>query len=268
MLNLEKAKPVKISFNPKSELFHASLLVDEGDKGTVSLEVDVPEKPSAPVISAMEDLRQDVITLCELKGAVEEEELEVRNVSLDQKKGVMGVTIHAVRTLKNSSSPLNLHTPHKVVESEGDGEGDPKRHLSDDQVTRVRTLIRETMTYLELNGNGPQIDAFADTPEAQPESANGKSRRRAPAAMLTPRDAKLEDWINERHPSFHESERGKLRSVLAECDSFTTYQAAATKFGFTARSDDYQALVWIIGDTAATEAPATEEVEAGELVTV
>lgn len=109
-------------------------------------------------------LRLDVVKLCELpKGYISR--IVVKGVSFSySNEGVMGAVIIAAMQLKRSNCPLNLNTPHKPSQAQGDSEVPEETLLAPDCVVALKAVANECIKYIA--GYRAQTDLFR---ELQPE---------------------------------------------------------------------------------------------------
>ncbi len=106
---------------------------------------------------ALEGLRSYVCDICELPEDYEAG-MKVNGVRITHDDDIFGVVISAVKTLKSSNTPLNIHTPWKSSVPE-DGEqkradGSSKRSLSVNCVKHLDTLMDLAEGY--INGERAQ----------------------------------------------------------------------------------------------------------------
>lgn len=101
--------------------------------------------------TAMENLREHVIDMCELP-ADYIDRIRVRGVSFSYGGGndTMGATISAAMSLENSYSALNLLTPHKASEMYNPNTpDDEKQLLTGDCIDALLALQAECIRYIE-----------------------------------------------------------------------------------------------------------------------
>jgi len=131
--------------------------------------VEISEAPAPGFTKALENLAQDVLTICELP--TDEDTLKtikVLGVSIShtdtETEGVVrGFTISALKDLKDSNSPLVLNTPHKP-EAPYSKSGDNSNCLYLETVERIDTLIEEAEKYLK--GHRAQVSMGFDEKKA------------------------------------------------------------------------------------------------------
>ena len=92
------------------------------DKGTNKYTLDSFEKPTPEFTNALKELHKHVQEICEFEFSFELlDAINVTGVSFSYSKDDdIGAVITAQRALKNSKSPLNLNTPHKMAEAISD----------------------------------------------------------------------------------------------------------------------------------------------------
>jgi len=79
----------------------------------------------------------------------------------------MFAVISGTRDLKQSNSPLNLHTPCKPNNSEKEGD---MNVLPADTIKRLLVLMKEAEDFVQGRRKDEQIDAFDHPPEGLPEN--------------------------------------------------------------------------------------------------
>lgn len=110
---------------------------------------------------ALQALKEDVRELCELPEEYRERIfVKGGSFSYGGENEVMGATIIANMSLRESNIPLNLVTPHKASEPYSDGKADPKALLSEDCVGRLRNLVEEAEKFVK--GVRAQGNLFAE----------------------------------------------------------------------------------------------------------
>ncbi len=178
----------KIAYSPKDRRVRLEYTLEVGDADEPAVEehtVGSPYPPHEDLVDALASLRRHVIQMCELAGAVDEDDLEVRGVSLRWKDGSFGVTITALRALSRSSSPLVLNTPFTLAEAEGGPT------LDDDAVLAVRALIEEAVAFLggKRGEREPsaQEELFEEATEESGITSITISRGGGPSVTMTPR---------------------------------------------------------------------------------
>lgn len=135
------------------------------------------DKPRPQFQKALNGLRRHVAEICELNippnlaHPNEVANIEVRGVSLSWTDDIMGVVITALKTLRNSNSPLVLNTPHLPEEPYSEG-GDESMCLTSECVDAIRNLIDEAHRYLE--GDRQQLDLFIEPEEKDGEEEDLK----------------------------------------------------------------------------------------------
>ena len=108
-------------------------------------------EPARPEFyTAMENLREHVIDMCELpENYLNRIKVKGVTFSYGGEAGVMGATITAQMDLYNSNCPLNLNTPHKASDSYNDQPADEAQLLSDDCVEALKALCEEAEAYIK-----------------------------------------------------------------------------------------------------------------------
>lgn len=138
---------------------------DAADEDANKFSFDNKREIPASFKNAFLDLRKHVNKLCEL-GMKEDEMylLEVVGVSLSWSHGVMGATITALKTLKDSNQPLVLNTPHKIEDFYSENGGDEKQLMPSDAVNDIIKLMAEAKAFIK--SKEVQMDLFGETQEA------------------------------------------------------------------------------------------------------
>lgn len=113
-----------------------------------SLTCSEEAKPS--FYRAMDDLKVDVIEMCELPESYLER-IKVRGVSFSYggECDVMGATISAAMELKDSYPNLNINTPHKASQMYSEAPPDEMQLLSSDCIGRLDDLKTECQAYIK-----------------------------------------------------------------------------------------------------------------------
>ena len=116
---------------------------------------------------SLDNLKGDVVSLCEFRKELEER-IKVTGVtfSYDGETDIMGATIVAQVKLKNSTSPLNVATPHKVSELK-DGKGNKKALLTEGCVTLLEKVKEECVSYID--GKREQTNLFDKSGKKKPK---------------------------------------------------------------------------------------------------
>lgn len=117
--------------------------------------------PSLGFLSALDALKADVCTICELPEA-DAEKLKVRGVTVTNTNDVTGMVITALKSLKTAQSPLVLNTPHLTEEPYGEGGDAPLLETS--TLDRLHSLLLEAEGY--VNGERAQATLFPATEES------------------------------------------------------------------------------------------------------
>lgn len=136
----------KIKYDPKKERVVLNYTIENGTDEPDEFSVNIRQPPHPDLVDALAALGEHALALCELEG-VEAEDLEVRSVSFSWSHDVMGATITALRTLRRSSSPLVLNTPHKTVAHYGE-DGDDEHLLPESTVEALMDLVHEARAFL------------------------------------------------------------------------------------------------------------------------
>jgi len=120
------------------------------------------EKGEPGLYAALQDLKEDVLEMCELPEEYGETML-ISSVSFSHANDIMGATITASKTLKMSQSPLILNTPHKPSMPYSET-GDESVCLGADAITRIESLIRFAKRYID--GEREQLELIPNEPAA------------------------------------------------------------------------------------------------------
>jgi hypothetical protein len=147
----------KIKHNPKEGL--TELAYQKPMKGDYDDYIVVTrEEPHPDFKDALQGLAGGLLELCELDGAVEEDQITIRGVSFSYAKDdSVGAVITGLRELRNSNAPLVLNSPHKLLESMAD-EPQEEQLLPDAVVSALDDLITQALAF--LNGKRSQGDLF------------------------------------------------------------------------------------------------------------
>jgi len=143
---------------------------DDSDKNSVRYDVEKGKLPHKDFANALRDLRQDVVTICEIYMTEENFQKEVARIkvtglSLSYSHDVLGVVIAAQRELLHSSAPLNLNTPHKIETLYGE-EGDESQVMDPYTRQRIVAVMEEALLYIQGKRKpDPQQDIFSQTEE-------------------------------------------------------------------------------------------------------
>lgn len=128
---------------------------DNGDWDKYTLRCADDPKPE--MFEALEELRQDVVQICELQQGTETV-LDVTGVSFSYSDGIMGAVITAQKTLMTANAPLNINTPSLPAQPYGEGNEQPI--LPPETVSRLENLKNECELYIE--GDRKQMSLFND----------------------------------------------------------------------------------------------------------
>lgn len=149
------------------------LQYEEGASFENEYTIKCKELPRPEMVAALEDLRPEVLLLCELPDSYLDR-IDVRSVSLNYggPAETMGATITARMKLYHSNCPLNLNTPNKPVEPyntdcDYDDDTYEKMCLSEDCVDKLEVLIEEAEAY--INGHRAQGSLFGEDSADKPE---------------------------------------------------------------------------------------------------
>jgi hypothetical protein len=115
------------------------------ESGTETHERELTSKnaPHVDFASALQALRGDVLSVCELDDA--EEDLRVQSVSLSfsEKSGLRGAVVTGLKPVQIANSPVVLNTPHLTESGDGD-----KGVMPGSMWRRVLALEAEAQAYL------------------------------------------------------------------------------------------------------------------------
>lgn len=140
------------------------IMYEDGPSNGDEYSLTCREKARPEFYTALKDLAQDVIEMCELPD-VYLEKITVHGVSYSYggEAGVMGATIVASMKLEESYQDLNIITPHKASAMYcPDTPDDEKQLLTGDCIDRLEALRNECEAY--IRGDRAQGSLF---PEVQ-----------------------------------------------------------------------------------------------------
>lgn len=132
----------------KEGKIHIEYEIENSKDGMDEFSMTCSDEPKPEFTSALKDLAQDVLDMCELP-----EEYITRVIvtgvsfSYGGETEVMGATLIAQMKLHKSNVNLNLITPHKIEEFYSD-QGDPAQLLGEECVGRIKELIDQAGDYV------------------------------------------------------------------------------------------------------------------------
>lgn len=148
----------------KDDKIHLEYEVYNAKKGYDEYSLSCADEPRPEFKKALIDLGQDVISMCELP-ADYLGRIVVRGVSFSYggEEEVMGAVIVAQMSLRKSSAPLNLNTPHKPSAPYSES-ADDSQLLDSRCVERLEDLMDEAEQY--VNGVRAQGSLFQENKAA------------------------------------------------------------------------------------------------------
>lgn len=129
---------------------------DREDRDKFTLESWDQAKPE--FYSYFDLLKNSVIEICELPVHFIDR-VQVIGVSFSWTEDIMGATITALLSLKNSNAPLVINTPHKPEAPYSEG-SDDSNVLPDDAIRDLTSLMAAAKRYIDGERSTIQSDLF------------------------------------------------------------------------------------------------------------
>lgn len=128
---------------------------DEKHNDEISLKSDAA--PKEDFDAALGALTQDLIAICHLPKNYAQD-LEITGLTLSKRGETPVVCLIGKKKLPDASSPFNIATPNRTLESVAEeGEDDPTDLLSDATRKRIRSVVECAEEYLNGQRDGSQL---------------------------------------------------------------------------------------------------------------